>query len=126
LAFLPESHTDFVFPVLSEEWGFVGSVLVLMLYFSMSIIGTRIACESIDTFSRCMAMGIVMLLSAHVMVNVAMTIGLLPITGLPLPMLSYGGSSLMMSMIALGCLQSIHTRRHYFRKKAGSQLSLFG
>jgi len=123
LAFLPEAHTDFVFPVLCEEWGFMGSSFVLLLYLLMVTIGFRIACESIDTFSRLAASGIVILLGSHVVINVAMTIGLLPIAGLPLPLLSYGGSSVMMTVIGLGLLQSIHARRHYFRSK-GSSLGL--
>jgi len=126
LAFLPEAHTDFVFPVLCEEWGFSGSCLTLLLYFVMIVIGLRIACESIDLFSRAMASGIVILLASHVVINVAMTIGLLPIAGLPLPLLSYGGSSMLMSMIGLGLLQSIHTRRHYFRRKGPGMLSVYG
>lgn len=117
LAFLPEAHTDFVFPVLGEEWGFIGCSLALVSYLLMMTIGFRIACESFDTFSRLMASGIVLLLASHVLINVAMTIGLLPIAGLPLPFLSYGGSSVLMSMIALGLLQSIHARRYYFRSK---------
>ena len=126
LAFLPEAHTDFIFPVLCEEWGFAGSSLALLLYFVMIISGLRIACESFDLFSRVMASGIVVLLGAHVVINVAMTIGLLPIAGLPLPLLSYGGSSMLMSMIGLGLLQSIHTRRHYFRRKGPGMLALYG
>ena len=126
LAFLPEAHTDFVFPVLCEEWGFIGSSLTLLLYSVMIISGLRIACESFDLFSRVMASGIVVLLGSHVVINVAMTIGLLPIAGLPLPLLSYGGSSMLMSMIGLGLLQSIHTRRHYFQRKGPGMLSLYG
>ena len=120
LAFLPEAHTDFVFPVLGEEWGFIGCSAALALYLVMISAGFRIACESFDTFSRLVASGIVLLLASHVVINVAMTIGLLPIAGLPLPFLSYGGSSVLMSMIGLGLLQSIHARRHYFRSKGGA------
>ncbi len=115
LAFLPAAHTDFIFPVLGEEWGFFGCLLVLVLYFLLLERGLRIASQAVDTFGRLVASGIVVLLASHILINVAMAIGLLPITGLPLPLLSYGGSSLLMTMGSVGILQSIHTRRHYFK-----------
>jgi rod shape determining protein RodA len=88
---------------------------VLVLYFLLLERGLRIASQAVDTFGRLVASGIVVLLAAHILINVSMAIGLLPITGLPLPLLSYGGSSLLMTMGSLGILQSIHTRRHYFK-----------
>jgi rod shape determining protein RodA len=115
LRFLPAAHTDFIFPVLGEEWGFFGCLLVLALYFVLLERGLRIAAQAVDTFGRLLASGIVVLLASHIVINVAMAIGLLPITGLPLPLLSYGGSSLLMTMGSVGILQSVHTRRHYFK-----------
>ncbi len=113
--FLPAAHTDFIFPVLGEEWGFFGCLLVLAVYFLLLERGLRIASQAVDTFGRLVASGIVVLLASHILINVAMAIGLLPITGLPLPLLSYGGSSLLMTMGSVGILQSVHTRRHYFK-----------
>jgi len=113
--FLPAAHTDFIFPVLGEEWGFFGCLLVLAVYFLLLERGLRIASQAVDTFGRLVASGIVVLLASHILINVAMAIGLLPITGLPLPLLSYGGSSMLMTMGSVGILQSVHTRRHYFK-----------
>jgi len=113
--FLSAAETDFVFPTLGEEWGFFGCLVALALYFLVLERGLRIASQAVDTFGRLVASGIVVLLASHVLINVAMAIGLLPITGLPLPLLSYGGSSLLMTMGGLGILQSVHTRRHYFK-----------
>ncbi len=115
LKYLPSAHTDFVFAVLCEEWGFLGSLLVVALYYLLINISTRIACEAQDSFGRLMAMGIVILIISHIVINVSMTIGLMPITGLPLPLLSYGGSSIWMIMLSLGFLESVHSRRHYFK-----------
>jgi rod shape determining protein RodA len=115
LGFLPAAHTDFIFPVLGEEWGFFGCLLVLTLYFLLLERGLRIASQAVDTFGRLLASGIVVLIASHILINVAMAIGLIPITGLPLPLFSYGGSSLLMTMGSIGILQSIHTRRHYFK-----------
>lgn len=113
--YLYAAETDFIFPALGEEWGFSGCLLVLVLYFLMLERGLRIASQAVDTYGRFLACGIVLLLASHILINVSMAIGLLPITGLPLPMLSYGGSSLLMTMGSIGILQSIHTRRHYFK-----------
>jgi rod shape determining protein RodA len=115
LGFLPAAHTDFIFPVLGEEWGFFGCLLVLTFYFLLLERGLRIASQAVDTFGRLLASGIVVLVASHILINVAMAIGLIPITGLPLPLFSYGGSSLLMTMGSIGILQSIHTRRHYFK-----------
>jgi len=115
LGYLPAAHTDFIFPVVGEEWGFLGCMLVLALYFFLLERGLRIASQAVDTFGRLVASGIVVLLASHILINVSMALGLLPVTGLPLPLLSYGGSSLLMTMGAVGILQSVHTRRHYFK-----------
>ena len=121
LDYLPSAHTDFVFAVLCEEWGFLGSLAVVALFFLLVNVATRIACEAQDSFGRLLAMGIVILIISHIVINMGMTIGLMPITGLPLPLLSYGGSSIWMTMISLGLLESIHSRRHYFKSGRYSQ-----
>lgn len=114
LRFLPERHTDFIFCVLAEESGFMGCVLVLALYAVIVLIGLRIAEQARDEFGKLTAVGITVLLAAHVVINIGMTIGLLPITGLPLPLMSYGGSSLLSICICLGILQGIGARRYIF------------
>jgi rod shape determining protein RodA len=114
LRFIPERHTDFIFCVLAEETGFMGCLLLLILYAALIFTGLRIAEQSRDEFGRLAAVGITVLLASHVLVNIGMTIGLLPITGLPLPLVSYGGSSLFSTCICLGILQSIWARRYIF------------
>ncbi len=114
LRFLPERHTDFIFCVLAEEAGFMGCVLLLALYAVIILSGLRIAEQARDEFGKLAAVGITVLLAAHVVVNIGMTIGLLPITGLPLPLVSYGGSSLLSICMCLGILQSISARRYIF------------
>ncbi len=113
LGFLPEAHTDFVFPVFCEQWGFVGSISIVFLYWLLIWSGFRIAGEAADNFGRLVASGITILLAWHVLVNTSMCLGLLPIAGLPLPLMSYGGSSILMTMLALGVLEAVHARRFY-------------
>lgn len=114
LKFLPERHTDFIFCVLAEESGFLGCALLLALYAVIILGALRIAEQARDEFGRLAAVGIAVLLAAHVVINIGMTVGLLPITGLPLPLMSYGGSSLVSICICLGILQSIAARRYIF------------
>lgn len=114
LRFLPERHTDFIFCVLGEETGFAGCMLLISLYAIMIFTGLRIADQARDEFGRLTAVGITVLLASHVVINIAMTVGLLPITGLPLPLMSYGGSSLVSTCICLGILESISARRYVF------------
>lgn len=114
LRFLPERHTDFIFCVLGEEAGFLGCLLVMTLYAAVIFGGLRIAEQSRDEFGRLVAVGVTVLLASHVIVNVGMTIGLLPITGIPLPLMSYGGSSLVSMLVGLGILESICARRYIF------------
>ena len=114
LRFLPERHTDFIFCVLGEETGFLGCILVMVLYAVVIFNGLRIAEQSRDEFGRLVAVGVTVLLASHVMINIGMTIGLLPITGIPLPLMSYRGSSLVSMLIGLGILESICARRYIF------------
>jgi rod shape determining protein RodA len=110
LNFLPEHHTDFVFASLAEERGFVGAGLLLMLYLLVVWRGLRIVTLARDPFSAIVAGGLVVALLFQVFVNVGMTMGIAPITGIPLPFVSVGGSSMIANLIAVGLLLSIHVR----------------
>jgi len=114
LGFLPRTvaPTDFIYSVIAEETGFVGSVGLLLLYSVLLVAGVRAAAAARDKLGRVLAVGVTSLLFCHVFVNIAMTIGLLPITGLPLPLISYGGSFMMSTMIGLGIVQSVYVRRY--------------
>jgi rod shape determining protein RodA len=114
LDFLPEEQTDFVFSVLGEEWGFIGSATVLLLYLGILIRGLMIAHSSKDLFGAYLAVGIVALFFWAGAINVGMVIGVLPVVGVPLPMLSYGGSALLTCMVALGLLMNVSMRRYIF------------
>lgn len=111
LKFLPEAHTDFVFAVLAEQWGFVGSLLLLLLYAYLISRGLQIARDAQDLFTALLSFGITTMLIFQVITNVGMVIGILPVVGIPLPLLSYGGSSMITTMLAIGLLQGIHMRR---------------
>lgn len=104
LAFLPEEHTDFIFSVLGEQFGFIGCVLVLALYALFLWRASSICKVSMDPFVSLLAMGATTIFLFHIVVNIAMTIGLMPVTGLPLPFLSYGGSFALVCMILVGLL----------------------
>jgi rod shape determining protein RodA len=111
LDFVPEQHTDFIFTVVGEETGFVGALLVIGLFAIFLWRGTRIAMMSNTLFGSLLAAGIVAMVAFQVFVNIGMTIGLSPITGIPLPFISYGGSSLLTTYAATGILLNIHMRR---------------
>ena len=115
LHFLPERHTDFAFSVLAEEWGFIGSVLLLLLYLFLILWGLNIAKNSKDKFGSLMAIGIVAIVFWEVVINVGMVTGLLPVVGIPLLLFSYGGSSLISTMAAMGLLMNISMRRFMFQ-----------
>jgi rod shape determining protein RodA len=112
--FVPEQHTDFVFTVVGEEFGFLGSVTVVMLLGVVLLRGVRIARRCGDRFGTLAAGSIVCWLAFQTFVNVGMTIGIMPITGLPLPFVSYGGTATFANMIAIGLLQAIHLRSRPF------------
>ena len=114
LRFLPTQHTDFIFSVLAEEWGLVGASTVLVLYFSVLIWGLVIARGSKDLFGALLAVGVVGMLFWPAVVNVLMVVGLAPVIGVPLPLFSYGGSSMLASLIALGLLLNVSLRRYLF------------
>jgi rod shape determining protein RodA len=110
LNFLPEHHTDFIFSVVGEEFGFVGAALVLSLFALMIWRALRILTMSKNFYGALVAGGITAMLMFQVFVNVGMTIGIMPITGIPLPLMSYGGSSVITTLLAIGLLQSIHAQ----------------
>lgn len=111
LNFLPERHTDFIFSVVGEEWGFVGGILLLSLYLLVLWRGFAIAQSSSSLSGKLLASGIITLLAFQVVVNIAMTMGFLPVVGLPLPLISYGGSSLLATMISVFLLLNIGLRK---------------
>ncbi|MFP4037846.1 MAG: rod shape-determining protein RodA, partial [Desulfobacteraceae bacterium] len=115
LDFLPEQHTDFAFSVLAEEWGFVGSSLLLMVYLGLIIWAVNIAHNSRDRFGTFLAFGIAAVVFWQVVINVSMTTGLLPVVGIPLVMFSYGGSSVVTTMASMGILMNISMRRFMFQ-----------
>ncbi|MEZ6064199.1 MAG: FtsW/RodA/SpoVE family cell cycle protein [Planctomycetaceae bacterium] len=110
---LPASRTDFVFCLAAERWGFAGVLTLLLLYLALLGSGLRIAARTREPYGRLVAVGIVTLLATQVIINTGMTLGLMPITGLTLPLLSYGGSSLVTTCFALGLLMNIGMRPGY-------------
>ncbi|HHY06296.1 MAG TPA: rod shape-determining protein RodA [Clostridia bacterium] len=106
--FLPEQWTDFIFCVLAEEFGFIGAVLLLVLFFYLIYRGIMIAREAKDIYGALLAMGVISMFAFHILQNIGMTMGIMPITGIPLPFVSYGGSSLLANMIALGLLMNVY------------------
>jgi len=114
LGFLPRTvaPTDFIYSVIAEEKGFVGSLSVLGLFFGVLSFGMLTALRTRDAMGRLLCVGVVSMIFCHVFINIAMTVGLMPITGLPLPLLSYGGSFMIMIMSALGIIQSVYIRSH--------------
>jgi rod shape determining protein RodA len=111
LAFLPERHTDFIFAVFAETWGFVGCLVLLAGYALLLLRGFDIAGAAREPVGRLVALGATSLLAAQIVINVGMVTGLLPVVGIPLPFMSYGGSSMLVSMTALGLLLSVRMRQ---------------
>ena len=116
LGFLPRAvaHNDFIFSVIAEEKGFMGSVLVIALYSVVLFTGIRIAGQTRDRLGKLMAVGVVTLIFSHVFINIGMNIRMMPVTGVPLPLLSYGGSSVLGSLIAAGILQNVYLHRRSY------------
>ena len=114
LDFLPAQHTDFVFSVFAEEWGFLGCVFLLGLYLALILLALRVVNRAKDRFGALLALGATAIIFWHVIINVAMVTGVLPVAGIPLPFLSYGGSSLVVTMVAIGVLINVSMRRFMF------------
>ncbi len=111
LSFLPEKHTDFIFAVISEELGLVGGLFVIVLYFILLYRIRRIGILASDNFGYLLSLGVMVMVFVQVIINIGMNIGLLPVTGLPAPFLSYGGSSLLSLYVSLGLLLSVYQRK---------------
>ncbi|MGI8574067.1 MAG: rod shape-determining protein RodA [Egibacteraceae bacterium] len=111
LNYVPYNHTDFIFTVVGEETGFLGALVLLGAFGLLLSRGIRIAALSRDTFGTLLAGGVVAVMGFQLFINVGMTVGLMPVTGLPLPFVSYGGTSLITSFIMVGLLQNVHMRR---------------
>jgi rod shape determining protein RodA len=115
LEFLPEHTTDFVFSVLAEEWGFVGCTFMIGIFFCLIAAMLRVAHRSRDVFACLLVIGITAQIFAHIVINIGMVIGLLPVVGIPLPLVSYGGSSLLSLLFGLGIVQGVSMRRNIFK-----------
>lgn len=116
LRFLPEQHTDFAFSVFAEEWGFAGSFVLLTLFLLLVLMGIRIVSRSQDRFGALLALGLISLIFWQFLINVSMVTGMMPVVGIPLPFISYGGSSLVTTFIAVGFLLNISMRRFMFHE----------
>jgi rod shape determining protein RodA len=114
LHFLPEHHTDFIFAVLGEEWGFLGCGIVLALYAALILWGLTRGVRTQDRFGSIVAFGVTAMIFWHVVINVGMVLGMMPVVGLPLPFLSYGGSSAVVTLIGIGLLLNVRARRYIF------------
>lgn len=114
LRFLPEQHTDFAFSVFSEEWGFFGCLILVVLYLFLVLWGLHIAGRCNDRFGSLLAIGVTAMLFWHIVINMGMVIGLFPVVGVPLPFFSYGGTSMVTSMVGVGLLLNISMRRFMF------------
>lgn len=114
LSFLPEQHTDFIFSVMAEEWGFIGSGVLILMFLFLIVWGLNVANGCRDNFGTILAVGITVMIAWQVVINVGMVMGLLPVVGVPLPFISYGGSSVVTMMICVGILLNISMRRFQF------------
>lgn len=114
LGFLPEKSSDFIFPVVAEEWGFVGAFVLIALLGLVVFRGTQIAVEAKDKFGALLASGITSIFFFHILINIGVVLGIMPVTGLPLCFVSYGGSNLLMSMICIGILNNIRMRKFVY------------
>jgi rod shape determining protein RodA len=114
LGFLPEKTSDFIFAVVAEEWGFVGAIILISLLGYILFRGIQIAFESKDKFGALLASGISTIFFFHIMINIGMAAGIMPVTGLPLCFVSYGGSNLLMSMICIGILINIRAKKFVY------------
>jgi cell division protein FtsW len=110
LIYLPEPHTDFVFSIVAEELGFIGVIVIIVLFGILIMRGIKIALNATDLYSSYLALGLTCLIGLQVLVNMGVVMGLLPTKGLTLPFISYGGSSLVLNLLSIGILLSISSR----------------
>lgn len=114
LDFLPAQHTDFIFSVFAEEWGLIGCLILLVLYFALLAYCLQVVVRARDRFGSLLVLGMATIFFWQVTINIAMVTGILPVVGIPLPLLSYGGSSLLSMMVAVGLIMNINMRRFTF------------
>lgn len=112
LNFIPEQHTDFIFSAIGEEWGFIGAMVVLVAFWLICLRLVIIAQNAKDDFGSLLAIGVLSMIIFQVIVNISMTIGLAPITGIPLPWISYGRTALLTNFVAIGLVESVANHRH--------------
>jgi rod shape determining protein RodA len=124
LRFLPEQHTDFAFAVFSEEWGFTGSVVLLLLFLALVSRMFHLASQAQDRFASFACGGLASYFLSHILINIAMVCGLFPVVGIPLPFVSYGGSSMLTNMMALGILANLSRTRFTFPPPAENPFSV--
>jgi rod shape determining protein RodA len=110
--FIPENHTDFIYTVIGEEGGFIVSAVLVLLYGGILYRGVVTIAQAEDMLGKLLATGIVSMYAFHIIVNMGMTIGIMPVTGVPLPLISYGGSNLLLNMTAIGLLLGVGMRKH--------------
>jgi rod shape determining protein RodA len=120
LNFIPEQHTDFIFSAVGEEFGFIGSILLLVVFWLICVRLVWVASTAKDNFGSLLAIGIFAIIAFQVVINISMTIGLAPITGIPLPWMSYGRSSLISSFIGIGLVESVANHRESKKRKSYS------
>jgi rod shape determining protein RodA len=111
LSFLPEEHTDFIFSVLAEEWGFIGSIVLIVFFFVLIFWGLNVALKCREPFGTILSVGITSMIFWQVLINIGMSMGLMPVVGVPLPFVSYGGSSVLTTAIGIGLLLNVSMRR---------------
>jgi len=112
LKFLPEHHTDFIFSIIAEEWGFLGSAIFLALFLGLIFLCIQASIKAKDKIAALLCFGITVMITLNMLINIGMAIGLLPIVGVPLPLVSYGGSSVVMTMIGIGLILNVQMRRY--------------
>lgn len=112
LRFLPQQHTDFIFSVLAEEWGFLGATAAVVLFGTLLLLGLRVAMESRDHLGSLIALGVTAMIFFHVVINIGMTLGIMPVVGIPLPLISYGGTFHLVNMMGIGLLLNVRMRRY--------------
>lgn len=115
--YVPERHTDFIFSSIGECLGFIGGILLILAFFALLVRWMLIAINAQDCFGRCLVTGCVCMIGVHVFENIGMNVGVMPITGIPLPFISYGGSNMLASLVAVGIVLSVH-----YRSKLGTRL----
>jgi rod shape determining protein RodA len=111
---VPEQHTDFIFAVAGEELGFAGAAVIIVLLAILLLRALRIAARADDQFGMLVASGIAIWFAVQSFINIGMTVGIMPVTGLPLPFVSYGGSAMYVDMLAVGVLMAVHRHRNLF------------